>query len=130
MSIYKKSKGPGDPGPKATVIKRKNKDGQEYESPIEYTRDQFNKGAIPDNEQYAIGHFKRNPNISRLTSATTIDDAGAKWPGMVVEDFVSDNKSMMTDPLGRTALYDGAGQMPATSAPIFGTPKKSIKYKK
>lgn len=124
MSIYKKSKGPGEPGKGFTTDK--------YENSVRYTREDFDKGRVPANESYALGHLKRNPNLQYVTTATTIDASGNKWPGMIVGDSSGDksNISLGTDPMGKTAMYDQVGQMPATEAPIFGTPKKSIKYKK
>ena len=93
---------------------------QAYENPIIYTRDQFKKGLIPKEETYVLGHFERNPNALKVTSATTIDEVGSKWPGQVVDVHeYSGNKSKGLNPVGNLAIYDPTGQLPATEKPII-----------
>jgi hypothetical protein len=98
---------------------------QPYKDEIEYTREQYDKGLIPQNEEYVINYFKRNPKTNRVLSGTAINN-GAEFPNQVVDAFDDVmQKSVQVNPRGQTALTDSLGQVPATDVPIY-KPKNAV----
>jgi len=101
----------GELDPKTKVSRINN---QPYKDEIEYTKEQYDKGLIPQNEEYVLSYFKRNPKTTRVLSGTSINN-GNEFPNQVVDAFDDVvQKSNASEPTGQQALYTGGNQLTGT----------------